>query len=490
MADGELNEENLGARQFAYRATSLLAGTAWMGVAAVVAAASGFFAATVLSRHWGPERFGQYAALVAWGTAVSVLADGGLAQVLSREAAHHPRSLGALHWTALRRRTVISPLAVVVAVLAIWSLGQAVPSVVALTAVCVTLQLDLALDLALTVWRVVGRYPTAALWRIGRRASYVLAAVLAAILGLGVTGAAILILASGLPFAMAANGTVAKHSWTPGGTGLGLPRGTTGLFWVAGVLYWIYFQADQVLLAALSNHRELGLYAPAVAVASVPLMLTAVTAEVVLPRLFHVAAGVGSEPEVERRTLALVPPFAALAGFIAVLFSLHADLIIRLAFGEAFQGAGPLLTILSGFVAVRYLAVPAFLALQYIDRLRQLVAVQALAAVVNVASNLALIPHFGAKGAAVATLGSETIMLVGVWLCVPRAWVVPMLRSVWPHLAVAAALLGLNQLLGGGGISKIGLTGAFVVLSGGILVRPVSRFHARNGATMRPDGEG
>ena len=479
--------ENAAGTEFGYPAPSLIAGTAWMGVAAVVAAASGFVAAAVLSRHWGPQRFGQYAALVAWGTAVSVLADGGLAQVLSREAAHHPRALGALHRTALRRRAAISPLAVASAVVVLWALGQAVPTVVALAAVCGTLQMDLALDLALTVWRVAGRYPVASLWRIARRGCYVAAAALAAILGLGVTGAALLILVSSLPFALAANRIVAGQTWKAGETGPGLPRVTTGLFWLAGVLYWIYFQADQVLLAALSDHTELGLYAPAVAVASVPLMLTSVTAEVVLPRLFHIAASVGSDAEVERRTLALVAPFAALAGLIGVLFCLQSEVIIRLAFGEAFDGSAPLLAILGGFVAIRYLASPAFLALQYIDRLRQLVTVQAAAAVINIASNVALIPAYGAKGAAFATLGSEMIMLVGVWMCVPRAWLAPTLRSAWPHLAVAAVTLTLHPLLGGGGRAGIAFVALYLLLSGAILSRQVSWFRETDEAVLDPD---
>ncbi len=488
MPEGGRPDSGLsGGAQFRYAGSSLVVGTAWMGVAAIAAALSGFAAAALLTRHWGPQRYGQYAALVAWGTVVSVLADGGLAQVLSREGAHKLLAIGSLHRAALRRRIGISLLALVLAILTLSLGGQAVPSLIALAAVCVSLQLDLALDLALTLWRVVGRYRTAALWRIARRACYLGAAALTVYLGFGVTGAAVLILLSGLPFAVAANRVALTRTRETGGLAVDLPWVATGLFWLAGVLYWVYFQADQVLLALLADETQLGLYAPAVAVAAVLLMLTTVAAEVVLPRLFHIAAQPGTGTEVGRRTLAQVPLFAALAGLVAVGFALHADRVTRAVFGAAFEGTAPLLAILSFFVALRYLSVPAFLALQYIDRLRQLVTVQATAAVVNVGLNVVLIRAQGARGAAFATLVSEMIMLIGVWAYVPRHWHAPALRSAMPHLVIAAGIFGADAYLGRGEATRLGLVVLYVLLSGAILAREASRFVRGRNAVADPE---
>ena len=453
--------------------TSTLVGTAWMGGAALIAAATGFGAAALLTRHWGPLRYGQYAALVAWGAIVSVLADGGLSQALSKESAHRPEVMGSLYATALRRRVLLSAAVVVVAVTVLWQTGQAIPSVIALAAVCATLQLDLGLDLSLTIWRVIGHYRTAALWRIARRACYLSAVAGGVAAGLGVTGIAIVILLSGLPFALAANAVVSRRHATGRSPGVRLPTQATGLFWAAGILYWIYFQADQLLLSILSDHVQLGLYAPAVAVASVLLILTTVVAEVVLPRLFHLAAGqtVGFAA-IKKRTLQQVPVFGMLAGFMALVFAFFSSAMTSLIFGPQFAGTAPLLAILGFFVALRYLAVPAFLAIQAVERLHYLVGIQATAAVLNIAGNIVLIPDRGARGAALATLASEAVMFLGVWAFLPRGWRLPALRSATPFVVLTAVALAVNAVGGGTSLAlRAGLIVVYVLAGGVLLVR-------------------
>ncbi|MGH9279903.1 MAG: oligosaccharide flippase family protein [Acidimicrobiales bacterium] len=451
-------------------------GTVWMGTAALIAAATGFGAAALLTRHWGPLLYGQYAALVAWGTIAAVLADGGLAQTLSKESAQRPDAMRSLYRLALRRRIVLSALVVVVVVALLGPTNQAVPTVIALAAVCATLQVDLGLDLSLTIWRVVGRYRSAALWRIARRTLYVAAVALGVAAGLGVTGVAVAILISGVPVALAA-AVVCGRSAKGTSAGVDLPRYTTGLFWAAGVLYWVYFQADQLLLSVLSDHVQLGLYAPAVAVASVLLILTTVVAEVVLPRLFHLAAReTVTYTEIRDRTLQQVPVFSMLAGLMAVVFAFFSEPITAVIFGPKFAGTAPLLGILGFFVALRYLAVPAFLAIQAIERLHYLVAVQATAAAVNIAGNVILIPRHGARGAAMATLVSETVMFVGVWAFLPRDWLRPALQLGVPFVALAAVALGAGEAAGGkpSGL-RIAIAVGYTVAGAVVLVRTLRR---------------
>jgi O-antigen/teichoic acid export membrane protein len=365
-------------------------------------------------------------------------------------------------------RIVIATLTVAAAVAVLSVAGQAVPSVAALAALLAVAQLDVILDLGLASMRVVGAYRSAASWRMARRLLYVAVVVLAVLAGAGVTGVALAVLGAAIPFALLTN-THALRPRRDRNAAAVLSRQGARMFWASGVLYWIYFQADQVLLALFSKRTELGMYAPAVAVASIALMLTTVVAEVVLPRLFSFGVHEQRDDQVRERTLPYVPLFAALAGLLLVGFVFFGGEAARLVFGPEFARTGTLLAILGGFVAARYLALPAYLAAQALDRLRAVIVLQSIAAAVNVVANVALIPRWGAKGSAIATLGSETLMLVGVWGLVPRTWVRPAVRLARPFVIGAAIATGAGLLMGD--VAKLAI--ALAYLTGvAVLVRP------------------
>lgn len=450
---------------------SIFGGTLWGGAAAVITAVAGFGVAAVLTRHFGPARFGEFAALVAWGGAVSVLADGGLATALSQEAAKRPGTQAALLRSSVRHRAVLSLVGVVVGVVVISALGQARPSVFALAAVCIALQLDLAMELPFAVWRAGARYRRASVWRIGRRIVYFLAVAVAVPAGVGVAGVGVLMLATAIPFAIGA--TVVASRITPGqrSAATSLPRATATLFWVSGVLYWIYFQADQILLAAFDRPVQLGLYAPAVAVATAYLILPSVIADVIFPRLCaELAPGGGGELGMRETTLLQVPLFAGFGGLVCVGLGLGSADATRLLFGSQFAGTAPLLALLGVFIAIRFIALPATIALPALDRLRSLVVLQVVAAVLNVVGNLILIGPIGAKGSAIATLGSETLMLLGTWCLLPGTWAIPAAKLALPYAILTAAVFGAHLALGGARTTSAALVLAYCVIASWLAV--------------------
>ena len=428
----------------------MLGGALWIGGSAGITALTSLAIAVLLTRHFGPHRYGEYAALVAWASALAVLTEGGLTVVLSQQIVRNPEAEGHLLRLALRRRAKISLLGTSVAVLLLAVAGQGQPSVLALAAMCATYQFDLALELPIAVWRARSTYAHAAGWRSGRRLAYLAGTALAVVLGADVEVVAVVALATSGPLALVASVLALRATVEHSAAHARLPIGTRGLYWISGVLYWIYFQADQIMLSLLADPAELGFYAPAVAGLSMSLALHTVVGDVLLPRLFEDGSdGGGGVASIRRRTLLQVPVFAAIAAMIWGGVTLVAPELTRLVFGPRFAPTAPLLTILSGFVAMRFVTLPATLALAALDRMRTLVAVQATAAVMNIAGNALLIGRLGAKGSALATLASEGLLMVGTWAFLPAEWRLTAARMAAPHALLGACLVAARPLVPG-----------------------------------------
>jgi len=454
---------------------SIVRGTMWIGGAAGITALTSLGIAVLLTRHFGPSRYGEYAALVAWAAALAVLTEGGLAIVLSQQIVRNPGAQGTLVRIALRRRTQISAVGTALAVLILSLAGQGRPSVLALASMLLTYQLDLALELPIAVWRAESMYKHAAFWRMARRTVYLGGTAIAVAAGADVQTVALVAVGTAIPLAVVANAIVLHATAGSRDPSARLPMTTSGLYWTSGVLYWIYFQADQVMLTLLADPAELGFYAPAVSALSISLALHTVVSDVLLPRLFaELGEKGGGMPSIRRRTLLQVPLFAAIAAIIWGGVTLAAPDLTRLVFGARFARTAPLLAILCVFVAIRFLSLPAVLALAAIDRMRTLVAVQGTAAAVNLAGNALLIGRMGAKGSAYATLVSEALLLIGTWSFLPAEWRRSAATIAAPHVLLGACLAA-TRLVGAGHLAIAVVLGlVFLAIEAPLLKRQIT----------------
>lgn len=442
-------------------------GTAWMTGAAGVSAMSGLVVAALLTRHLGPEGYGEVTALMAWGAAVATLSDGGVAIMLSREAARRPAERAGLYRSAGRRRVALAVMGMAVGILVPWLAGEADPSLVAVAAMCLAFQADQLLELPLAMLRVQGRYLATALWRAARR--LLLVGGIAAAVAVGVTsgGAAMVFLATAVPVALLANGAVRRRTGVAPAGRLPLPTGASALLWLSGVCYWIYFQADQIMLSVMASKVELGYYAPAVAIASGATLMIRAVSDAVVPVLFAQMSPDGDGAAgIRYRTTVHLPVYAFVGSGIWLALTLFAHPLISVLFGPEFSRTAPIVIVLSGFTAMRLLSLPAILALVSLDHLRPLVVTQAGAAVLNIVANLILIPRSGGMGSAIATLGSEACLLVATWWLLPRGWRPDLLRSAAPQAALAGVLILAAQVLPGGLVTATGLVILFVGLAG------------------------
>ena len=188
----------------------------------------------------------------------------------------------------------------------------------------------------------------------------------------------------------------------------------------------VIFNSDLIFLRILRGRELVGYYAAAYALISFLISISSAHLLTLLPAL----ARLNGTDEAQRvlyrdavaRMLAVVLP-------VAVGGALIADPLVRLAFGDSFASAVPVLVVLLGTVPLFALRDIASCALLARGREGMVFRISALSAVMSVVLNLALIPRFGMMGAASATLLTEAIR---VMLCVTAA------RSLgfpWPPLA-------------------------------------------------------
>lgn len=247
-----------------------------------------------------------------------------------------------------------------------------------------------------------------------------------------------------------------------------------------GLIINILFKSDGILLGAMRGDTELGLYNSAYKFIDALLIIPS-TLTIALFPLFSVY---GAEAKVnllrvyhEGLRLLLIIALPISVGTLFVAY----DLIAFLG-GPAYLPGGALaLQILIWFLPFSYINGLTQYVLIAIDKQRSITGAVVVAAVVNLALNLLLIPFFGYQASAAITIITELVLLVPFSLIMWRALgqgSVPLVATAWrPVLAsgvMLIALLGLLSL----GINQFGiiiLVGAAVYLLMLLLTRAFTR---------------
>lgn len=378
-----------------------------------------FVATIIFARQLGPEEYGRYALVFSWATVAMVLAGLGLPDYLVREAAREqsPRAgAGLLRWAD--PRLLIASLVAGVLLLALGAafvpgtgmvplllLAAPLPLLGSLAAVRQSI-LRARRRIAASLWpqllvtpaaSIAGLY-LAALW-LGWSASALMAASLAtALLVLALTRLQV--------------GATSPRPGTEGRSlGVALP------FALISILSMINGRADQLIVGALLGATEAGIYTVAMRSAqfvSFPLLV----ANTIIAPILAAAHQNGDRGKMERLlrissrlTLLVAMPI----GLVPILFGSE---LLGLVFGPSFSAGAPVLAILAGAQVLNVAFGSVALVLKMCN-LEWLVAVGiGLAAMLNIALNIALIPRLGIEGAALASL----ISLVS-WNALLWGWV-------------------------------------------------------------------
>lgn len=169
----------------------------------------------------------------------------------------------------------------------------------------------------------------------------------------------------------------------------------------------LYLKIDQVMLGAMAGNEEVGIYAVAARLSEVWYVLPTAVATSLLPGIVKLRKG---SAERYRRALQRIFDILFVASLaVAIPVTLVAGPLMDLLFGPEYVASTLVLRIhiwtapamFMGAVLSKWLIAEDMLLFSFTR--------QGLGALVNVALNLALIPRFGAVGAAIATLVSYTV---------------------------------------------------------------------------------
>ncbi|PYM88738.1 MAG: hypothetical protein DME13_01275 [Candidatus Rokuibacteriota bacterium] len=412
-------------------------------VAAQVATkAINLLVSVALVRWLGVHELGRYAYVLAFCFPFGALADFGLATLairdVSRGPAQAPRVIAVVRRTALTLATAASAAMVGLALL----LGHDTAIVAAIGLGGLASVVSALTMPSLVLLTAQERMDRLALQRVT-------GAVLSSAITLGVLlahGGVVALLAGSLAvstlmclFARALAGAAGPAPAVPAGAGVALLRRAVpfGLL-MAG--FALYYRVDMVMLEWLAGPGELGRYAAAYRFLDAIIALAASLGGPLFPRLSSVAV---SAPGEARRLLeAGWRPLLALGLPLTVGTVLVAGDLVALLFGPEYAGAAPLLRLLILGALPLFWVNVANHALIAGDRVWPLVGIYALSALVNVVGNVALVPHWGAAGSAVATVVCEWLNLFLVVRLLRGAFGMTVTTAgLWRYLAATGAML-------------------------------------------------
>jgi O-antigen/teichoic acid export membrane protein len=397
------------ARRLLARATSILtSGTGWLVGGALAGMALQFAGTAVLVADVPVGAFGRFISVFAFATLVTQFCTAGIYQLLIKEIARAGRTLRSDLWRALWPALILYgltavPFAVIV--------SHAIQGTSISTAACIHLGAELASALqgvSLAVFNANRRLRTVALVNM-LRGSVILLVGVAALVGIETTqaiGLAYLTAAAAYAVVVGAMTVTAVESGTRSDaptSGLLRQHLTIG---VGSLSAAGYRSADQGLLGAVGQLADAGLYGLGVRILSVATAVPTAHIDAGHRTTLDALSAPGTARDaIERRLrvtvlLAVAAATAAVAGsfvFSRVLPTSYRDVplvVLFLAAGTPLIAASAQLS----FVLVG------------IDQHTRRTAVQISVFILNLVLNLALIPSFGWRGSAAATVATEATL--------------------------------------------------------------------------------
>jgi O-antigen/teichoic acid export membrane protein len=183
---------------------------------------------------------------------------------------------------------------------------------------------------------------------------------------------------------------------------------------LSGLAVMIYMRIDQIMLGQMLGDEAVGVYSAAVWISEVWYFVPVAIISSVLPAI--ISARNNDSMQYIARLQKLYDVMFLVAISVAVPMSFLSGPVVTLLFGEAYAGAGSVLSIhiWSGVFVFLGMASSQWLILE--GRQKAILQRTLLGAVINVFANFLLIPSYGAVGAAYATVLSYFIAVFSVGL--------------------------------------------------------------------------
>jgi O-antigen/teichoic acid export membrane protein len=208
----------------------------------------------------------------------------------------------------------------------------------------------------------------------------------------------------------------------------------------------LYFRADTLIISLYEPYSEVGLYTLAYRILELALVVGTVFLNTSFPVLSHAVAH--DEPRALRVIQEQADLFVVLGAPLVAGGLVLAPQIIDIAGGSEFDGAAEPLRILLGAGALALINGVFGYALIAKERQASALWLNVTGLTFNVGLNFLLVPRYGIVAAAVVTVASELLILVGSYPLMRRHFdFFPAPRTLVPALVAAAAMGGVIWLL-------------------------------------------
>lgn len=181
----------------------------------------------------------------------------------------------------------------------------------------------------------------------------------------------------------------------------------------------IYERADVAIVGQFLGTAQAGIYGPASMIATTLFLIPASAYSVMVPVFTRAHAVPGTA---FGKTLRLFLALNTILGVcLAAGLAFAAEWIVRALYGPQYAGSGPILAILSLVLGIRCVTFALAAAVVGSGQQKRRVSVQAVAAVLSVAVNLAIVGVWGVRGVAWVYVFTESVLLAGYWFALGPA---------------------------------------------------------------------
>ncbi len=415
-----------------------------------MAAGGGVVGIALLTRYLAQAKFGHLLAALSFIGIFQVTTDLGLWTIASREIARAPDRESTILSAVYTLGSALTVVTIVGGAALAFALYSGAPHGLTRDAILILLVQFLFAGLSGSASAHLTAHQRAVSIALGSLLSTLLFVALLAVvvtLNLGFLWVAVAytlaaVAAFALPIASMLRQVRLRLSWDPGLirylTVNALPQG------LLLVLAVVYFRIDTVLLSLLSTADQVALYGLAYRVVEFFAFLPVYFMGVLFPVLAR------TQPHTERLAeLVRGATASMLVGGLAAmtLVATFAPEVIRILTGSSsYAHAEGVLRLLAVALLMIFLTNAFFQTLIALNRQRILIRLTAVVLVVNVACNCALIPPFGATGAAYALIASEVISLALSLRAYREVGRLPRIPRLW-RIVVATAGMGVSGWL-------------------------------------------
>ena len=402
----------------------------------------GIVSAALMTRHLGVQDFGRYVIVTSLIAIVAGLGEAGVPNIAAREFATRGREdRDRLIGNVLGIRLAIAVLGVAVAtgfaVLAGYDSTMVTGTILGgIGLLIATIQQTYAIPIGVSL-----RFGSLSVLDLVRQAAFVAIVIVLVLAGAGLLPflaatipASIVLLAVSVPLVRGLAPLLPRYDRSEW---LGILR-LVGIYAAAAAVGTIYVSAVIVTTSLVGTAEESGYLGAGFRVFTVLIGIPLLLVSTAFPVLARAAQ---NDPERLQYAVQRLVDIALIVGtWMALGTVFGAEVAIAVVAGPDFEPAVPVLQIQGLALVASFLAVTGGLALVSVHRHVALLVSNVLCLLTAVVLTLALVPEFGAEGAAVATLASEAMLAVLYGIVLLGRRVVHYDLDLVPRIAVAAAL--------------------------------------------------